>query len=319
PQKSDIEPLIAKASKTLDVLVDPKYKQYLSERTNPPLRDGVPKFDGGLLWYYFVKAAADDPDIVRHYMEVRRRTESGEVMHPLQRAGIFLDGELKGCAFNINPRTGFMLVEDMGTGHNDILRQKGVDEAHFPFFLPGAAVKDSEDPRRVILKITGGFDQMLEANKSDNAKLVAGQFLRIGFSPALGLKIFTGNEEPVDSTIGDIAERGITQGTPRRSVTAKKITSLGDIGERGYLVLDLKGNMFCLQGGSVIEATYAKGVDNVFKYAYWTREGEKVVVTNVKAKHFDTSSDAKGMGVRLGEIIGAKNVAVKADEWHRGA
>jgi hypothetical protein len=214
-----------------------------------------------------------------------------------ERVASFIGKSPNAASINIEPQAGFLMVEEIGSGHDMMLAEYGVAEEDKNLFLPGAVTMVQGKP---VFHITGGLEDASLSDISGNLTLVANHLLRLGFDSRIMLRAYTGAPKALESTIGSLAKDVDFKSIGRGEIKITKISSITDLGERGYLVADRRNNVYDLQEGSVAQA---RGVD-VTNYCYYVRDDEgSIVMYNIKAKHFDTNSDSIKVAEKLRKIL----------------
>ncbi|MCX6695269.1 MAG: hypothetical protein NTU61_03115 [Candidatus Altiarchaeota archaeon] len=285
---------IAEAS--LNVCQKPAYTMLVRDRVEIGFVEGRGQFDNALLWEAFMKATAETPCLISLLVKHKEEVIAGRAMGSFDRAVMFLDSDAHSASINIAPTPGFMLVEEIGTGHQQMLIDYGINETERGKFLPGAITIRDGKP---LFQITGGLAGSPPIEVEKNLNLIANHLLRLGYSPDLCLSAYTGEPDAIESSIGELASGQLNiNGIRRERIKVTNVESLANLGERGYLVIDEKNNVQDLQGGSVIVAPVM-----VLGYCFYIRSGDQVALYNIKAKHFEISSNALNVAERLRQVV----------------
>jgi len=304
--KRSQEIAVADAIHTLTICQQDMYELLLTDRA-APVAGATPdqrKFDNVLLWQAFVMASCESPRVVESLMDHKRATISGEMVDSKRRVISFLKSPKKGAAFNMDPQSGFLLVDEFGYGHPKMLADNGItSKEDQDRFLPGAITLKGARP---YIQITGGLKDKPHAVICDSLVEAANQFLRIGFAGNLEMTAYTGGEEGLVSTVGQFAVGEGLSDVRKRRVEITRITDPSHLKESGYLVYDWERdtdhyNVYDLQEGSVVLAPVG-----VVGYCRYHRVGDDIVLYNVKAKHYDTSSNAPKVAERLRAALAGK-------------
>jgi hypothetical protein len=297
---------VDKVRNALRVCQDPMYLKVLRDRAEEVMDGGQRRFDNSLLWWAFIRGTAEAPEVVELLLTYKKGEAEGKNPSSFDCIARYLGNDegpegkekVRAASINIEPAIGLLTVAYIGTGHSQMLTEYGVPEEYKHRFLPGA-VSISKETDMPHFQITGGLENISVAEAERNLSLVCNQLKRWGFDGSLEITAYIGSPDALKATIGELAGRFDARKLRREMIEETEIRGLADMGDHGFLVLDKEDKVWDLQGGSVIQSG-----KNVAGYCYYQKENDNVRLYNIKAKHFDISSDSVKIAERMRALVG---------------